>query len=372
MGCAQRIVLVIGSLGGGGAERVLVDLANYLVSVDRDVAVLTIVSGDEDVYELDGRVMRLRIDIRRDSKNLAGSVIRELSGLRRIRSAIWSFRPDTVVSFIDQTNIRVTAALLATGIPLFVSERVHPGYHSIGRVWGVARWLLYRFATAVVVQTHEIADWTTKNIPSRCVVTIPNAVRAERFGTKAKHSPREMAGSLVLGIGRLTHQKGFDLLIQAFDQAELPSAGWRLVILGEGPDRANLQSLINQLGLRDSVIMPGFAPDVAAWLRRCDIFVLSSRFEGFPHALLEAMQTGCPAISFDCPSGPRDLISSGDNGILLPQQDVDALAEAIRTLATDPTTRTRLGATATAVSERFSPQRVYGMWLDLIDSPSLR
>lgn len=367
--CAKRIVLVIGGLGGGGAERVLVDFANYLISVGRDVALLTIMSGGEEVYELDGRVTRLRVDIRRDSKNLAEAAIREVRGLRQVRSIILRFRPDVVVSFIDLVNVRSVAALMLSSVPVVVSERTHPGHANLGRLWSFLRRLSYLKAAAVVVQTRDGADWIRTNIGGKRLHVIPNAVRLTAFDPVKFDMTQPKS---IVGLGRLSREKGFDMLIRAFALSGVAAMGWRLVIAGDGPARAELEALAEDMGLASQISLPGYVKDAAALLRGAEIFALSSRFEGFPNALIEAMQLGRPVVSFDCPSGPRDLVVDGDNGILLPPQDVGALAEAIRSLAADPATRARLGAAAMAVNERFSPQRVYGMWLDLIDSLSLR
>ena len=176
-----------------------------------------------------------------------------------------------------------------------------------------------------------------------------------------------MARPFVLAIGRLNEQKGFDLLLDAFCRSGLARAGWRLVILGEGPERPALQQQATTLGIADAVALPGFV-EVGQWLKRADIFVLSSRYEGFPNALLEAMQMQRACISFDCPSGPRDLIENDRDGLLVPPRDVAALSEALQCLAADPALRSRLGAEASKVGERFSAASVYAKWLDLIDS----
>ena len=176
-----------------------------------------------------------------------------------------------------------------------------------------------------------------------------------------------IARPLVLAIGRLTEQKGFDLLLDAFHRSGLARAGWHLAILGEGPARSALEQQATALGMAEAVTFPGFV-DVGQWLRRADLFVLSSRYEGFPNALMEAMQMQRACISFDCPSGPRDLIENDRNGLLVPPQDVAALSEALQRLAADPALRSRLGAEASKVGQQFSPALVYAKWLNLIDA----
>jgi glycosyltransferase involved in cell wall biosynthesis len=132
-----------------------------------------------------------------------------------------------------------------------------------------------------------------------------------------------------------------------------------------------LKQQATKLGVADVVLLPGFV-GVGQWLNRSEIFVLSSRFEGFPNALMEAMQMRRACVSFDCPSGPRDLIENGRNGLLIPPQDVTALSEALQRLAADPVLRCHLGLEASKIDEQFSPALVYGKWLRLIDAVSAR
>jgi glycosyltransferase involved in cell wall biosynthesis len=170
-----------------------------------------------------------------------------------------------------------------------------------------------------------------------------------------------------VAVGRLGREKGFDLLLEAYARSGLPKAGWQLVILGDGPERDMLQRRIEQLGLQGSVLMPGVVKNPEQWLQHAELFVLSSRFEGFPNALLEAMQCGLPVAAFDCPSGPGEIVRHEQTGLLVPAGDVDALAAAITRLANDADLRQRLGsAAAIDVASRFSLQQIASMWEALL------
>ncbi|WKT82989.1 MULTISPECIES: glycosyltransferase [unclassified Thermosynechococcus] len=171
----------------------------------------------------------------------------------------------------------------------------------------------------------------------------------------------------ILAVGRLDDQKGFDLLLRAFAMSGLKQAGARLVILGEGAKRAFLTRLAAELGLSEAVSMPGVVEAPEQWMARCIFFVLPSRYEGFPNALLEAMAMGCPVIAADWDSGPREMVQDGENGLLVPTEDVGALAQALARLWRDAALRARLGAAAVEVRERFCRDRVVGMWETLIE-----
>jgi glycosyltransferase involved in cell wall biosynthesis len=282
-----------------------------------------------------------------------------------MRRNILSLKPDVVLSFISQANIRTIGCLIGTAIPVVVSERVHPAYEPLPRYWKHLRRLLYRRASAVVVQTATTEEWFRKLIPTRRLVTIPNAVRGEAF--VADHRER-LNQPIILGVGRLTEQKGFDLLLRAFAKTKLADDGWRIVVLGEGEVRQALTQLSDDLGISRFVEMPGQVANVSDWMLRASIFALPSRFEGFPNALLEAMQLGTACVSFDCPSGPGDLIQHARNGLLVAPSDVDALVEALRELALDEALRDRLAREATKVATTFSADRIYGLWMETLDS----
>ena len=214
-----------------------------------------------------------------------------------MRAGIVALNPDVVLSFIDATNVRVLACLVGTGIPVIVSERIHPEHHAIGRKWEWLRRTLYRLSSATVVQTDDIARWFESHVPTKRLVVIPNTVRGPSFG---KENLCSKSDHIILAIGRLAPQKGFDLLIKAFAQSNLSALGWRVVILGEGESRKNLEHLAADLGVSSYVDLPGHVRNVAGWIAAASIFALSSRYGGFSNALLEAMQMSRACVAFDC------------------------------------------------------------------------
>jgi glycosyltransferase involved in cell wall biosynthesis len=184
--------------------------------------------------------------------------------------------------------------------------------------------------------------------------------------TQNPKDQQETDQSYILAMGRLDEHKGYDLLIRAFASAKTSQAGWKLVILGEGPERSSLEDLASRLGIRDDVNMPGVVNEPVEWLRKAGFFVHPSRYEGFPNALLEAMACGCAVIATDCPSGPAEIIRNDENGFLVPKDDVNSLSAAMLCLMKNKILCQRLGTQALQVKTTFSQSSIMVQWDALI------
>lgn len=337
-------------------------MANAWAARGRQVAVLTLSGTTADHYVLHPAVERIGLDLLWNSHSLWESVRYNLRRSQAIRRAVRRWRPDVVISFIEQTNVRVLAALAGSRTPVIVSERIDPRRHAVGRAWRLARRLLYPTAARLVVQTESVARWAIGIVSGRRVRVVPNFVRELPPAAYTGRATDEL-----LAVGRLDQQKGFDLLLRAFAASALARAGARLVILGEGPQRRALETLAQELKIAEHVLLPGVVRDPETWMARCTAFVLPSRYEGFPNVLLEAMAMGCPVIAADCDSGPREIVKHGENGLLVPPEDVSTLAQALAKLWRDAALRARLGAAAVEVRERFSKERVLALWEQMIE-----
>jgi len=358
---ALRITLVISTLANGGAERVMTVMANYWAERDQEVTLITFASAKEDFYSLHPGIHRVGLNLMGASSHVAVAMKHNFQRLKRLRQEIKASRPDFVLSFIDKTNVLTLVASVGLGIPVIVSERNDPRQHSIGSAWSGLRFLLYRYADAVVVQSHAVHDWARRVVEGKSIYIIPNPVKPE-FNGSPQVSSRKGVGHIVIAMGRLARQKGFDLLLRAFARCARKHLDWSLMILGEGEERGRLEALAVKLGIKDRVGMPGRTRDPFRILCGADLFVLPSRYEGFPNALVEAMACKLAVIGADCPSGPRDIIRDGVDGVLVPPNDVDALAAAMDRLMANPAERQRLSARAVEVVERFNIEKIMNMW----------
>jgi glycosyltransferase involved in cell wall biosynthesis len=358
----RRLTLVVPSLALGGAERVVARMANHWAATGDSVTVITLSTADTDTYTLDVPVTRIALDLMRYSTGPVRAAINNFIRIRRLRAAILESQPEIVISFTDRMNVVTMSACRSLPIDTVISERIDPSQQPLGRRWSWLRRWVYPLARALVVQTDAVRTQMQPIMRGRPIYVIPNAVDAP---VSSDQPPREQrsSGSLQLAaMGRLAHQKGFDLLIDAFARASEGQPNWSLAILGEGPERTRLAEQVRDRRLEGRVRLCGWVPDPTSVLRNCDAFVLSSRFEGFPNALLEAMALGLPSISFDCPSGPSEIVRHDVDGLLVPAEDIAALSATIKRLLSDDRLRNRLGTEAVHVAERFSSERYYARW----------
>lgn len=362
----MKLVLVISSLGGGGAERVMTLLANAWVERGNEVTLITLASDRKDRYRLDPAVRRIALDVAGNSAHVLAAVAHNIVRIRALRRAIAASRPDAVISFVAESNVRVLIAAAGLRVPVIISERTALNGHHMRGVWRTLRRWSYPRATAIVAQTRRCAA-ELEALARRQVDVIANPVSIEsRPDDVPAHERAD--GNTLLAVGRLSPEKGFDLLIEAFAQAAPRHPGWNLVILGEGPLRAELERKVAEHDLGGRIAMPGFDAHVRSAMRRADLFVLSSRYEGFPNALLEAMTEGLACVSFDCDAGPRELIDHRRNGWLVPAGDARALAAALDTLMGDAVLRARLGQRARDVSSTYSLATILDQWNALVAS----
>jgi GalNAc-alpha-(1->4)-GalNAc-alpha-(1->3)-diNAcBac-PP-undecaprenol alpha-1,4-N-acetyl-D-galactosaminyltransferase len=362
----MNLTLVIYSLFAGGAERVMSIMANYWAQKGWTITLLTFDDGTTPpFYALDRRVRHKPLGLAEESTNILQAIWRNVGRVLVLRREIAASCPDAVISFMDRTNVLVLLATLGMQVPVLVSERTNPLMNSPGRSWATLRNFLYPCADAIIVQTEHA---TTYFHHLSQVQVIPNPV-INCAQNKTLH-PLRLPKHSIVAMGQFKAAKRFDMLISAFASLGQHCSRWHLVILGDGELRSELEKLADELGITDQILLPGQVKKPHTVLAQASIFVLSSRFEGFPNALCEAMACGLAVIATDCPSGPREIIRDGVDGILVPNEDVNALASAMARLMADEDERRRLAARAPEITERFGLEKVMGMWETVLSQVS--
>ena len=347
----MKLLFVISSMSPGGAERVLSILASNFAK--NHTVIIATLSNEASFYPLDEKIIHRRLGLMKDSKGFFQSIINSIGRIVTLQKVFREEDPDVVVSFMTHTNIIAVLSAKIARKKIVIAERIAYDYYG-SKVLDMYRRLIYPLADALVTQTR--ADRENYPFVKNCHI-IPNPLQPAKQDTPATRE------KLVLGVGRLERQKGFDLLIRAFHA--IGAKDWRLAIVGEGSERENLQRLIADLGA-SNIELAGKTEKIFDWYKKASIFVLSSVREGFPNVLIEAMSAGCAVVSFDCPYGPGEIIDNGANGILVENQNQEELQKEIHRLMEDENTRIKLGEEAKKLNVCYSIETVAAEWEKII------
>jgi GalNAc-alpha-(1->4)-GalNAc-alpha-(1->3)-diNAcBac-PP-undecaprenol alpha-1,4-N-acetyl-D-galactosaminyltransferase len=356
-----KIAIVISDMGGGGAQRVASRLIGHWSEQGRDLTLITQAGPDSDFYDLPGGVRRIVIGgLGASSSKLAG-LARNVARILALRRAIRDSGASVVVAFIGRMAVMAVLACRGLPVKVVISERNDPARQSIGFPWDLLRRRVYPLADTVTANTRGALETMSAYVPAAKLALVPNPVMAPSA------LPQPAAeGPLFLAAGRLSRQKGFDILLDAFARIAGDVPGWRLAVLGDGPLGRELKEQATALGIAGRVIWPGLVDDPFAWYATADVFVLSSRYEGMPNVMLEAMSMGLPVVASDASPGPLEYAVSGETALIVPNEDPQRLAEAMAQLAHDDALRDKLGAAARARMAALRPENVWPLWDRLI------
>ena len=351
-----HIAMLIGALTKGGAERVLVNLADYFAGEGYQVTMVTQYR-KENEYPLNERVKRVISDIR-PQETTGNRLINFKRRFTKLRNIWKSEKPDVILSFIGKNNMMAILTSRFLRIPVAVSVRAEPGeeyYNSWMRF--MARHLFAR-ADGVVLQTRRCFDFFPEKVRRKAVI-LQNPVSAGFFRERYE-GVREKT---IVAVGRVDENKNHEMIIRAFGEIAKEFPDYKLVIYGEGERRQTLLELVRERGLSEQILLPGSIDNVADAIYKARIFVLSSNSEGVPNTLIEAMVMGLTVIATDCPcGGPADLIESGKNGILIPVGGTENLRDHLRRLLEDTKQADTLGMEAAKTAGAYRPENVYGAW----------
>lgn len=365
----MKIFVLINSMKLGGAERVVANLVNKWIGLGCHVCVVTVESSEKDFYELDERVGRLSLDCASESRNILEGLVGNIKRILALKKALNDYKPDIIFGVMSTANILLGLAYSGDKRKILATEHVYPPNMPLGFLWEKLRRVVYPKLGCVVMLTGEGLMWLNKEIPGAKGIVMPNPVVYPLIKLEPNLDPCEVVAAgknIVVSVGRLEREKGFDYLIEAFCLVAKENINWNLYILGDGSLRSELISLIKLKKMEDRIFLLGRVGNVGDWYEYADIYVMSSRSEGFPNTLGEAMSYGCPVVSYDCDTGPRDMIRDGVDGILVnPVGDVDKLSAAINSIILDKDKRILMGRNAISIRERYSIDNLASSWVKL-------
>lgn len=349
----MNITIFISSLSGGGAERVAVNLANYLVR-NNEVTLLTI--ADDIAYRPDKDVEHISLTNHLKLPKIGINIFR----ICRFISFILHSPTDAYIVMLPIPTIMLYRVKRLIHVPVIMAERCNPSSY---QMWKQRE--LHKAALKMdgfIFQTSEIADWY-KNESGNLEVIIPNAVNSP-FLNKGICVERE---KIIVSAGRLTEQKNFELLIRAFASISDKLPEYKLFIYGDGPLRSKLENLIKIYGLEQQVFLPGYIEHIEERIYKAALFVLTSKYEGMPNTLMEAMALGVPVISTDCAGGgARYLINNGVNGVLIQPDNESELSSSIIKVLNNKRFAASIAHEGYKIGRQFSPDTIYSRWEEYI------
>ena len=359
----MKCIFVIPRMGGGGAERVVSLLANSLAEGGDTVTVLTIVGG-ESFYPLHPEVRYESVGASISKQNaLARTVSKALffpKALFYILRTLKKERYDVVISMLTECDILVgLCRLLGAKFRHICSERNDPTKRSKASLAILNR--VYQKADVFVCQGKRVYNFYHK-VPDQVKRIIPNPVDGDTLPQR----PQTLTDTVV-AVGRLNKQKNFPLLIKSFARVHKEFPQYKLDIYGEGPERATLQELIGQLGMEQKITLCGASKNVKEQIADAELFVMSSDYEGFPNALLEAMAIGLPVVSTDFSTGIASELVEQENGLVVPVNDEDALAEAMKSLLSDRERRMKMGGNNRKKCRAYYTPNIIVQWKSAIE-----
>ena len=329
----EKIVIIMPSLSSGGAERVISILANNWVEKGYDVN-LILWNAENRFYTINKNINVIDLNFR--YKNRVERLYKQLIVIYSLRQQLKRLKPKFVLSFLSLNNIVTLISSLFLDTKIIISERNNPKELNIDlskKLFFIRRFLYKNFANAIVCQTELAKELISKEFPKIRISSIPNPIKMTNID---RNSVEE---NLLLNIGRLHPQKGqLDLLDIV---SKLKTKNFKLIILGEGDLRNELEIKIKKLNLERNVFLKGAVDNINEWLSKSSIFVFSSKYEGFPNALAEAMIAGVPSISYDCDTGPKELIKDSINGFLINLDDKQNFTNKINLLLSDKELRNK-------------------------------
>lgn len=366
----KNIVIVVSAMNMGGAQRVVSILCNHWSQHGYAVTLInTFTEKKINHFQLNKNVSLEYLSNNPfiPSNNFCNTLWKFI----QLRKLIKSKNPNIVISFLTRVNVATALSSFGIKSSTIICERTWPPFASLdSRFFWIYR-LIFRGVDKIIVQTDKSKIWLNKNFSSKHVDIIPNPIVYPLPEHGRSVNPDSIIlknKKVILASGRLHKFKQFDLLIKAFSNIKDNHPDWDLVILGDGEERNNLNQLTCNLEVVDRVIFPGKVGNMSEWYKRANMFVLSSVVEGFPNVLLEAMAYGLPCISFDCDTGPRDMIKHGVNGILVNPNDKDiGLSNAIDKIISNGNLSSSIANNAILLREKYSIDNIIQKWSDVID-----
>lgn len=358
-----KILFVIPDMQQGGAERVASVMLNHWAEQHHHVHLCSF-SRSVSFYPLHDSIQVHLLNSDQTGAGVLNFIPNNFNRITNYIRVVKRVSPDVIISFTDNANVFTLFYNVLLRQRIIIAQRTNPLENTLIKSMKWMPGVLYRNASALVVQTKQTLEIYRKmNFKMPPIVEIiQNPLTHELWESNGGEARK----NIILAVGRLNnHEKQFDRLIKIFKACRLP--GWQLHIAGTGKDEQALQELIKESGLENAVMLLGEVTDMKTLYQSAKIFALTSAFEGMPNALCEAMANGCACVSYDCQTGPAELISNGEDGILVAQDDEAEFGRQLGRLMADESEISRIAGHGIEIRERLDADKIMGQWNKLIE-----
>ena len=359
---SKKIMFYISSLAKGGAQRVILNLTESLLSKGHKVTIVTTAIVKNE-YELPRGAARIISDIQ-ENEITSSRVTNLKNRFMKLRNIWKSEQPDVIISFIGKNNFMAILTAWGLDIPVITSVRGEPKEEYYSKMTKFLAKTLMGKATGIVLQTQEAKDYFPKWMQKKAII-LDNPLNPDFI---EEYYAGERSNEIV-SVGRIDSNKNQKLIIDAFYQIAGEFPDIKLVLYGDGEDREKLLKYVQSNLYSERILLPGAVNNVKERIKKAKLFVLSSNTEGMPNALMEALALGIPSISTNCPcGGPKMLMDGKENGILVPVGDCDKMADAMRTILRDEELWKKYSRNAYKITKSLHPDIVNEKWENFISS----
>lgn len=357
----KKVLFVIGSLQAGGAERVATNLCSHWADVyGLDVTLLTSDIIYNDFYHVSEKVNRVSMEFSFHKKSIFKELCEQFIRFFKINKFLRKISPDIVILSTTEISVRFLFNLIFSSKKIIVCE--HNNYYALSSSFKrLCRTLLYKKASYVIVLTERDRRTYLENkiVKKNRLIVMQNPLGIEN---KVLNAFEE--NTTLLAVGRLCEQKSFDRLIEAMVSI---NKKYQLKIVGDGPDKLKLQKQIDELKLSDRVTLVGKVIDVGSYYKAASLLLMTSKYEGLPMVIGEANSFGLPVISFDCPTGPSEMIENYQNGVLVKNGDIIEFAKVVNSVLANPKQLLEMRYHSFDMSKTYSIDTISSRWLDILE-----
>ena len=354
----KKIIFIISELNYGGTQKTVIKLIENLIKDNFFIDIITFEKTKKKFFK-NKKINYVPLNLFTKSKNKLFGILNNINRVFLIRKILKKKQESIVLCFLPSTNIISLIANLFLKNKIIISERNDTKNQPIGYIWAVLRIIFYRFASVIVCNSKQSFSYLKTFVPKKKLKYIPNYI-------DIKKNLRTYPKKIILSIGRMHLQKGFEILINGFNKSWACKYGWKLVLIGNGPEKKNLFKLVNKLNLRKYVKILNFT-DPTKWYKSCGIFALLSRYEGMPNVVLEASSFKLPIIVSKGTGGALDFIINNKTGLVTKDNSANEASKKINLLLENKSLRKKLGINAFKKIKPISDyEKIYSYWKEII------